>query len=57
MPAFVRESEAKIIPLSNMTPMQYVMHCAWYALDSPFVTPRASGCVADVQVSDSPIRM
>ena len=34
MPAFVRESEAKIIPLSSMTPMQYVMQFAWYALDS-----------------------
>jgi len=34
MPAFVRESEAKIIPLSSSTPMQYVMRCAWCAIDS-----------------------
>src|SRR5271168_532254 len=52
-PAFVRESEAKIMPSSSITPMQYVMRCAWCATNSPSVMPRASGCVADVQVSDA----
>ena len=27
MPALVRESDAKIIPVSSITPMQYVIPC------------------------------